>query len=70
MKPNGFGISVDQLANDRALWPDYILMLFGHTGSTHAIRKAAETLDSFDDAVDYLSELQLITPCFFIVSGL
>mmetsp|Transcript_15708 Transcript_15708/g.2605 ORF Transcript_15708/g.2605 Transcript_15708/m.2605 type:complete len:170 (+) Transcript_15708:165-674(+) len=55
LKPNGFGITVDQLANDRALWPDYFLMMLGHTGSTHAIRKAAETLDSFDEAVDYLS---------------
>ena len=75
-KPGAFSVSVDERYDSSKL-PGEILSfvrnLLGlvtfREGNTMILRKAMENLDTWKDAVDYLSQVPIVAPTYYIVAG-
>ena len=69
VKPGAFAISLDQRAAHGSFWWNIANAAIGHTGNTFAIRKAFETYSNYEETVQYLCEVPLITDSYYIISG-
>ena len=69
VKPGAFAISLDQRVPKGSIWRNIANAAIGNTGNTFAIRKAFETFATYEETVQYLCEVPLITDSYYIISG-
>jgi hypothetical protein len=80
IKPGAFAISIDERFDDNygesKLWNivglirNFLGLLLFREGNTRVVRKALETQETWEGAVNYLSEVPIIAEAFYIISGL
>eukprot|EP01147_Barroeca_monosierra_P005085 gene5085-8772_t len=69
MRPGGFSVSIDERWTNASKWDNLVDFVKGYMPIGFALRTALEKEDNFEDAVNYLSNVKLITVSYLIVGG-